>query len=55
MEKQILKCIALTNCIVLTTSKKLSLKLEDLLVSTSKCKKLIGIEIHHEVFIDPRI
>ena len=42
-------------CIVLTTYKKLSLKLEDLPVSTSKCKKILGIEIHHEVFIDPHV
>ena len=42
-------------CIVLTTYKKLSLKLEDLPVSTSKCKKILGIEIHYEVFIHPHV
>ena len=42
-------------CIVLTTYEKLSLKLEDLPVSASKCKKILGIEIHHEVPIDPHV
>ena len=50
--KKTLKCIALTKCIVPTTKKKLSLKLENFLVSTSNFKTLLGIEIHHEVFID---
>ena len=55
MQKQTVKCTALTKYILLTTYKKLFLKLEDLLVSTSKFKRLLEIEIHHKVFINPHV